>query len=334
MTIVRGIRLTAIVLLAILAIATAWLAAAWQNRAHPADIPLPVAEVAEDTHGRVTVTWLGITTLLFDDGETQILTDATFSRFPLHRILLQRPLESDFAAINYGLHEYRIDRLAVIVPLHSHFDHAIDAGHVANRTGAMILGSESTANVARGSAVPVDQYQILQYGESRFFGDFTVTLLESRHVPQIGGRPAWDGVIDTALHQPAPASNWRSGQAFSVLISHPGGNALVQGSAGFVPGVLDELDVDVTFLSLAGIERLGRDYAAAYWHELVVAPGAERVLGIHFDDFTRPFGELQLFPDPVDRVVVTAGWLRAFAEQAGQPVDVSLPPLGRPVVLY
>ena len=38
----------------------------------------------------VTATWLGVTTLLFDDGETQILIDGFFSRPSLADMLLRR----------------------------------------------------------------------------------------------------------------------------------------------------------------------------------------------------------------------------------------------------
>ena len=126
------------------------------------------------------MTWLGITTLLFDDGETQILVDGTFSRPGLFDLLSQRRIYSDAATINAALAEFRINRLAAIIPVHSHFDNAMDAGFVANRTEAVVLGSESTANIASGAGVPVSQYQILAVGESRQFGQFAIKLIESR----------------------------------------------------------------------------------------------------------------------------------------------------------
>ena len=299
------------------------------------DIPLPLAGAGGGTTDGVTVTWLGITTLLFDDGETQILTDATFSRFPLADILLFRPLESDIAEINRALDEFRIDRLKAIVPVHSHFDHAIDAGHVANRTGAMVLGSESTSNIARGSAVPVDQYQTLQYGESRYFGKFTLTLFESRHVAQLpNGDHFFSGVIDSPLEQPARVNAWQSGIAYSLLVEHPAGTALVQGSAGYLEGQLAETRADVVLLSIAGLSGRGPDYARSYFRETVGATGALRVLPIHFDDFTRPFGDVGLFPDVIDDVVTSAAWLRDFGSRREPQVAVEMPPFGKPLVLY
>jgi L-ascorbate metabolism protein UlaG (beta-lactamase superfamily) len=312
--------------------AIAWL---WQTRPALAELPLAVANGGFVADGNVTVTWTGISTLLFDDGETQIITDATFSRPTLRDILLFRPLQSDYATINRALDEFRVERLAAIIPLHSHFDHAMDAGHVANRTGAMVLGSESTSNIARGSKVPVDQYQTLKSGEPRFFGDFTVTLIESRHVGQMpNGAPVFPGTITEPLQQPARVSDWHSGTAYSLLIEHPTGTTLVVGSAGFIEGQLANVKADVVLFSIAGIAAHGRDYAEQYWQEVVGQTGARHALAIHFDDFTLPLGELALFPKVVDDIVQTGAWINEFAAAADPPIEVLRPPLGKPVTLY
>ncbi|MDZ7644560.1 MAG: hypothetical protein U5K76_10305 [Woeseiaceae bacterium] len=331
----RLVRIALIVLAVAAATGFVTFALLWQSRGRPDDIPLPVAAPAADTTDKVTVTWLGITTLLFDDGETQLITDGTFSRVGITALATGRAIESDIAQINYALDEFHVHRLAAIIPVHSHFDHVMDAGHVANRTGAVILGSESTANVARGSRVPVDRYQILQFGESRYFGDFTVTLIESRHVPQLpGGEHLFPGIIDSPLEQPAPVGAWQSGAVYSVVVSHPAGTVLVQGSAGYLEGALDDVEADVALLSIAGLTTMGREYTAEYWHETVEATGATRVYPVHFDDFTQAFGELALFPDLVDDVVTSSEWLRQLAAEADAPITVQRPPLGQPIVLF
>ena len=323
-----GIVAASVALVAV--IAAGAFARAWWDRPPVAALGWPVAAAATPGDGGVTVTWLGITTLLFDDGETQILTDGTFTRLSAFDIVSQRRVSSDLAAINHGLASARINRLAAIIPLHAHFDHAMDAGHVANRTTGIVLGSESAANVARGAGVPVSQYQILADGESRQFGDFTITLLESVHAPLGPGDEPWfAGTITEALEQPAPVSDWRAGICWSVLIAHPDGTALVQGSAGFLEGKLEGVEADVAFLSVAGLSGLGRAYTERYWAETVGRTGAARVFPIHFDDYTRPFGELALFPRLIDDVPATARWLADLT-----PADVRRLPLNRPVPLF
>ena len=309
------------------------LAVLWQNRPDISDLDWPVVDADSEIEGQVTATWLGISTLLFDDGETQVLIDGTFTRLSPLYFAFARPVASDIATINYVMDEYRIDRLAALVPVHTHVDHAIDVGRVANRSTALLLGTESMANIALGADVPVDQFQILASGESRVFGDFTITLIESRHVPTGPGDGGWPtGVIDTPLRQPARFWAWRGGTANSILIRHPSGTALVQGSAGFVDGALATHAVDVAFVSVAGLAAQGEDYTRQYWEQTVGATGAGRVIPIHFDDFTRPFGEVALFPYIADDVLAAAPWISALAEESGARLE--RPPFGVSMVLY
>lgn len=319
--------------LAIIFIAVATTTWLWQDRALLDDLDWPVAEPSSDSDDAVTATWLGISTILFDDGETQILTDGTFTRLSVSDFVLFRPVRSDIANINYALGEFRIDHLAAIIPLHSHFDHAMDVGNLANRTTAVILGSESTANIARGAGVPVHQYQILADGESRHFGEFTVTLIENRHAPLGPGDVGWfPGIIQWPLIQPALVSKWRTGVVYSLLIDHPRGSTLVQGSGGITEGLLESRNADVVMLSVGGLSSLGENHTQKYWQETVTATGASQVYAIHFDDFTQPFGEVLLFPSIADNVVQTADWINACASEDG--IVVQRPPFGAPITLY
>ncbi|HZD51480.1 MAG TPA: hypothetical protein VE175_00400 [Woeseiaceae bacterium] len=329
------LRIGVSALAALLLLAAGALVWQWRDRPAVSALGWPVASAARNTAGRVTVTWLGITTLLFDDGETQILTDGTFTRLSPFDIASRRRVWSDAAAINRRIAEFRLGRLAAIIPLHAHFDHAMDIGQVANRTSAIVLGSESAANIVRGAKVPVRQYQILADGESRRFGNFTITLFESAHAPVGPGDDHWlSGTIEQPLTQPARVSDWKSGVCWSVLIAHPQGTALVEGSGGFVDGKLEGEKVDVVFLSVAGLAGLGREYVERYWSETVARTTAARVYPIHFDDYTQPFGELRLLPEMVDDATVTARWIDALAASREHPVTVERLPLGRPVILY
>jgi L-ascorbate metabolism protein UlaG (beta-lactamase superfamily) len=309
---IRVARLLGVVLLIVAIVAIAVFVRLWQNRPSIGLIGWPQAAVVSEPTDMVTVTWLGTTTLLFDDRETQILIDGNFTRVNPFRIASFVPLSSDIATINYALTEFGIDRLAAIVPVHSHFDHAMDVGHVANRTSAVILGSESTANIARGADVPVDQYQILAEGETRQFGDFTIRLKASRHAPIKPGDdgPWFPGTIDTELRQPASVNAWKEGVVWSVFIGHPRGTSLIQGSGGYIKGKLQDESADVVMLGIAGLAGLGEEYVTELWHETVRATGATRVVAVHFDDFTAPFGEVRLFP------------------------TIELPPFGQAIPLY
>ena len=226
-------------------------------------------------------------------------------------------------------------RLAAIIPVHSHFDHAMDVGYVANRSSAVVLGSESTANIVRGADVPVRQYQILADGEVRQFGEFTIRLIASVHAPIAGGDEEYfAGIIERPLRQPASVSEYKTGVAWSIVIDHPRGTTLVQGSAGIVPGKLAPESVDTVMLGVAGIAALGKEYVADYWEETVVATEAARVIAVHHDDYNLPFGEVGLLPDMFDKVIRTAGWIDEIIEESGSDVQIELPPFGQPIILY
>ena len=52
----------------------------WQDRAQLSELNWPIAAATPDSSDSVTVTWLGVTNLLFDDNETQVLIDGLFTR--------------------------------------------------------------------------------------------------------------------------------------------------------------------------------------------------------------------------------------------------------------
>lgn len=99
--VLRWTRYIAFLLLALVVIAalvSVWL---WQSRHSIDDIGWPTAEVVSEPTDMVTVTWLGTSTLLFDDRETQVLIDGNFTRLnPVEIALFLRVSSSlsDFLA--------------------------------------------------------------------------------------------------------------------------------------------------------------------------------------------------------------------------------------------
>jgi L-ascorbate metabolism protein UlaG (beta-lactamase superfamily) len=283
----------------------------------------------------VTVSWFGVSTLLIDDGRTQILIDGFISRPSLAQLLLQRPVNNDAATINYLLAEYQVDRLAAIIPVHSHFDHAMDIGAIANRTSASILGSPTTAAIARGANVREEQIVLVDTEAEYTFGDFTVRFIESRHAPF-----GWRGSVPLAgrreepLALPAPVNAFPADTSYSVLVSHPSGSALIQGSAGFRDGALADTSVDTVFIGILMLETLGRDYAERYWQETVTTTGANTVVVVHFDDYTQPFGTTRLPPRFIDNVETSVDWLKSFRRRWDTDATLFIPRFGVPFSLY
>jgi L-ascorbate metabolism protein UlaG (beta-lactamase superfamily) len=330
----RRVRQALVVLLAIAVALLLLLTLLWRDRVDLETIPLPTAPVADVDSDAVTITWFGVSTLLFDDGETQILIDGFISRPSVVDILGRRPVDSDAATINYFLNEYGVRNLAAIVPLHSHYDHAMDIGAIANRSSASVLGSASTAEIARGANVPEDQIVVVDSDSEFDFGLFTVRLIPGRHAP-IGwsGSVPLPGSIDAPLSLPAPVTDFHEGGSYSVVISHPRGRALVQGSAGISAGALDDVRVDTVFLGVGMLESLGRGYIADYWRATVTSTGATTVVPVHFDDYTMPFGKIVLAPKLLDDFSVTVRVLKELRNRWDQDTKILLPAFAVPMPL-
>ncbi len=103
--------------------------------------------------GGLSVTFLGVATLLICDGQSAIMTDGFFSRPDLARSALL-PLRSDLVRIDAALSRVGADRLDAVIPVHTHYDHALDSAAVAERSGAVLVGGASAAQIGRGHACP------------------------------------------------------------------------------------------------------------------------------------------------------------------------------------
>jgi L-ascorbate metabolism protein UlaG (beta-lactamase superfamily) len=226
------------------------------------------------------VVFAGTSTLLFDDGRTAFLTDGFFTRPPLLRVALGR-IAPDPTIVDGALGRLGVDRLAAVICVHAHYDHALDAPLVAERTGALLVGSASTMNLGRGHGLPAGQLRPVTDGDVLRLGAFEVTVVASLHSP--GDR--FPGTIDAPLTPPARAAAWRSDTSFSVLVTHGDHTVLVQASANHLPGALAGRRAGTVYLGIGGLGRQGPQFRERYWDEVVRSTGAHRVVPIHWDDF-------------------------------------------------
>lgn len=285
-----------------------------------ADWPIWSASVVAEESG-LSVTWLGTSTLLVSDGTTHLITDAYFTRAS-KLTTLARPLAPDHNRIETMLQRYGIASLDAVLVVHSHFDHVMDSPWVALRTGAELVGSESTANVGRGAGIAESAIRVVVPGEPIRYGDFEVTFLLSDHVPQsrwIDRLTGIDEVISEPLSPPAPVDAWKEGESWALIIAHPAGSILVQGSAGFVEGQLEGYQADLAFVSSVGLSRQRKGYVADYVRNTVAATGARQVAPIHWDDFFAPWQaeRTPALPRLMEDLDASFALLKAEAEAAG-----------------
>lgn len=262
---------------------------------------------------------MGVSTLLLRDESAAVLIDGFFSRPGLLETALGK-IGPDPERIQDALEFAGVSRLDAVIPVHSHYDHAMDTPLVAEKTGAIVVGSPSTANIARGQGMAEDRLRVVTATETMTFGNLVVTLIPSRHFPH--GQAM--GEITEPLVPPARATDYLEGGSFSILVERGPRAVLVQGSAGYVEGALEGRRADVVFLGVGLLGSRDADYQAAYWREIVSSVGARRVIPIHWDDFTRSLEEpLVALPYLLDDLDASMDFLLARA--ARDSVDVRWP---------
>ncbi|MBV8182441.1 MAG: MBL fold metallo-hydrolase [Mycobacterium sp.] len=277
---------------------------------------VPVAE----SGAPLTVTWLGVSTLLLDDGSSTLMTDGFFSRPSLARVGLGKVSPSP-ALVDGCLARLKLTRLDAVIPVHTHYDHALDSALVADRTGAQLVGGESAAYVGRGYGLAADRLVVAASGEPIQLGAFDITLIESRHSPP----DRFPGEITAPVITPVRASAYRCGESWSTLVHHQPSDRrlLIQGSAGFVRGTLAGHRADVVYLGVGQLGLQPESYLVNYWTETVRTVGARRVVLVHWDDFFRPLSKpLRALPYAGDDLDFSLGFLSKLADQDGVALDM------------
>jgi L-ascorbate metabolism protein UlaG (beta-lactamase superfamily) len=304
-------------LLALLGAATAWADAAGVQARCKAELARSHDELPHD--GAIRVTFLGATTLLFDDGVTQMMIDGFVSRASFWKVATGRKIRTDATLVDEVIVGHKICRLKALFVSHSHYDHALDAAYFAKQTGAHLYGSPSTCKIGSGGDLTEDQMTCFRTKVREEFvidpsvvDGFVVTVLPSRHSPPTLFNNDIGEVIEQPLHQPAPASAYKEGFSVDFLIRHGAHTILVKPSANFVPREDGSIRANVLFL---GTARLGKQRAAfrsEYYEHAVAAVAPTLVIPIHWDNFFAPLSDH--LPPPhriVDNLPAAFGFLRS-----------------------
>lgn len=278
--------------------------------------------------GDVTARFFGTTTLTFSDGRNTVMVDALLTRPGMGRVMFDK-IETDADEVALRLKQAGLTKVDLLLVTHTHYDHALDIAAVAAKTGATIVGSPSTRDVALGGGVPDARIRAVKGGETYTAGDFTVTVFRSLH--SLGDRVPGD--LTAPLRQPAKAGDYKEGGTFAYLIDHKGFRILVHASANVVPGMYRGVRADVVFLAIGGLLPQPADFTARYWDEVVKTTGAKLVVPIHWDDFLlsldHPLQPLRRF---LDDIPLTMNRLAPLAARDGvairympviAPVDIN-----------
>lgn len=220
------------------------------------------------------------------------MIDGFLTRPSLATLLSDR-LRPNCRRINFAFDEARIRHLNAIFVAHAHHDHAMDAPRIAEATGALLFGSQSTSYIAQGAGLPTEQIRVVTEDRTIPIGDFRVSFIRTPHSPD----SFFQGELVRPLPQPARVGEYRARDNFSFFVEHGRDRILVVTSTNFRPGAFRNLRASVVFLSIGALGVQSASFVEDYWREAVLASGARLVIPIHWDDFTRPLNR-PLIPMP------------------------------------
>lgn len=287
------------------------------------------AEASKAQSGTVRILFLGTSSMLWTDGTTQWMLDGFFSRQPVLDVMLKkidvlRPRVDETAQKAFGALRVKPELSAVFVA-HSHYDHSMDAPYLVKQYGGQVMGSGSTQQIALGQGLDKERTHLLTEGAVEKVGQFRIQAIRSAHAPT-----GFTGGFNTKpLQLPAHALAFKEGVSYMFVIGHSAmpdqskALAIIQPSAGFVPGQTKGIQTDTVFLGAGGLGKLKEPQIEAYWQELVVNTQAKQVYLIHWDDFTQGLLEggkptpLVPMPNAMDNFEKSATVLKRLAQRDG-----------------
>lgn len=289
-------------------------------------------DTAAPDSGRVKVTYLGVSSLLLDDGQTQLLVDAFFSRSSMMRTALSK-ISTDSSLVNSILSQYKIDRLKAIFISHSHYDHSFDAPYVAKKTKAILLGSQSTLNIGKGGGLTDSQMTLFEPGRDYQFGDFTITVIASKHSPATAVNDDLGKIISEPLAQPAKATKYLEGSSFDFLIKHKDHTIYIKPSANFIAGKLKNMHADALFLGTGTMGKRDSTFMNDFYRETVEMLRPKVVIPVHWDNFLKPFSDhLEMMPRLMDKT--DKGFDFMIGRTQRDTVDFKILQGGKSIVLF
>jgi L-ascorbate metabolism protein UlaG (beta-lactamase superfamily) len=275
----------------------------------------------------VTVRWLGVAGFSIQAGDSVLLHDPYFSRPGLWETLSSwyRPkpavLEPLLAADGPAP---ELTRARAILIGHSHYDHLGDAPWLAQKSGARLIGSQTSVAIAQAYGLAAAQTQRFDPGDAPLAqGPFTVRVIESRHGKVLFGRVPFEGRYETPPEAPLHAFSFRLGDARLYLVRHePSGvQILLASSASVHEPALEALRAEQLSVDLLLPATPGHD--AAYARALVATFRPRVVVPHHFEAFYLPLSDDDAAaPRDPDDLALFESELREAAEAEGVAMQV------------
>ena len=255
----------------------------------------------------IKLKYLGTAGWEITDGMIRVLVDPYISRIKLgtgpsvssedHRATVER---DDYFVSDTVLIDSLITGADFILVHHSHFDHLSDVPYIARKTGAKVIGTETTCNILRAYGISEEQLYPVKGGEDYQFENFSVRVIPSIH-SALNDKNYIDSRTYTEVPEaPLKVSEFIEGGSLMFLARFANHDVLTMGSMNFVERELQGIETDIL---LAGVNRSQLGLYKYNERLLAVTNYPEIIIPVHWDNFRLPYGfsqkeivEQKLFP--------------------------------------
>ncbi len=179
-----------------------------------------------------------------------------------------------------------ITKADFILAHHSHFDHLSDVPYIAKKTGAKVIGTETTCNILRAYGIPEEQLYPVRGGEDYQFENFSVQVIPSIH-SALNDKHYLDSRTYTEVPEaPLKVSEFIEGGSLMFLARFARHTVLTMGSMNFVERELVGQKPDIL---LAGVNRSQLGLYKYNERLLAVTNYPKFIIPTHWDNFRLPY---------------------------------------------
>ena len=242
----------------------------------------------------IQLKYLGTAGWEINDGSITVLIDPYISRVKLGTGPGISPKDKRATVNRYDvfvsdtvLIDSIITKADFILAHHSHFDHLADVPYIAKKTGAKVIGTETTCNILRAYGIPTEQLYPVKGGEDYQFKNFSVRVLPSIHSALNDKHYIDSRTYTEPPKAPLKVSEFIEGGSLMFLARFKNHEVLTMGSMNFVERELFGQQPDIL---LAGVNRSQLGLYKYNERLLAVTNYPKYIIPTHWDNFRLPYG--------------------------------------------
>jgi L-ascorbate metabolism protein UlaG (beta-lactamase superfamily) len=191
----------------------------------------------------VRVTYLGTNGYQFEFKGHALLVDPYFSRVDLFGVALGARIQPNISRITDAM-RHLAPRVDAILVTHGHFDHLLDVPVVMAKTGARLIASASSVELAKRAGALSGE--AVKPGDARRIGPWKIRVLAATH-DRLFGKVPFDSPQSRV---PQRAGDWICGEPLALLIEVNGQRIYID-SGGTLAQLPPSQKVDLAILGMA-----------------------------------------------------------------------------------